>query len=110
MNARKPAEPRPFAEWLAEQRNGALNDELTAALDEVVERVTLLGRKGAVTLKIEVKPQAPGVVVVTDDVSAKPPKEDRPGAVWFVDSDSNLSRTNAQQPALEFEPEGGNDK
>lgn len=107
MNTRHPAETRPFATWLAEQRNGALNDELTAALEEVVGSVTLLGRKGSVTLKIDVKPQAPGVLVITDDVAVKPPKEDRQGAVWFVDGDSNLSRTNQAQPSLEFEDDGG---
>jgi len=98
--AEETKERQPFSEWLGEQRRGALDDELPAAMNEVVEQVTLLGRKGTITLKLAVTPQATGVVVVTDDVIAKPPKEDRPGAVWFVDRDSNLSRNDRSQPTL----------
>ena len=93
-------ERQSFPEWLAAQRRGALSDELTAALGELVERVTILGRKGSLTLKLEVKPHAAGVVIVTDDISTRPPKEDRPGAIWFVDNNYDLTRHDPLQTSL----------
>ena len=84
---------QPFDEWLAKQRRGALNDELTAAFHELVDRVTLLGRKGSLTLKIN----DARIVIVQDEVVVRPPKEDRPGAVWFVDDDANLFRSDPAQ-------------
>ena len=93
-------ELRPFGEWLGSQRRGALEDELTAAMHELVEAVSVLGRKGSLTLKLEVKPHAAGVVIVSDDVTTRPPREDRPGAIWFVDSNHELSRTDPLQTSL----------
>lgn len=94
---------RPFAEFLHEHRKGAAHVEMSESLNELVAAVVELGKPGDLTLKITVAPAAKGagnVVKVTDKVSLKAPEADRPGAIFFADSNANLSRSNPDQPEL----------
>ncbi len=93
---------RPFADWMAEQRNGALHTELSQGLNDLVDAVNGVGRSGTLTLVVKVQPASKhgeGSVLVADDVKVKLPQE-RGEALYFVDADANLSRQNPAQPSL----------
>ena len=93
---------RPFAEWMVDQRKGALASELADGLNALVDAVNTHHKGGTLTLKVSVKPasKGDGMVVVSDDVTVKLPDGDRPEVIYFVDGDSNLSRANPAQPSL----------
>lgn len=103
---------KPFADWLALQRNGKLAAELADRLAEVNRAVQATGKSGAVTLKVTVKPAGDDVsVIVTDTVTAKVPEFDRGMTVFFVDDDGNPHRSQqvlgehpANQPKLSAVP------
>lgn len=94
---------RPFADWLAEQRNGHAAAELSEAFNDLVEAVAEFGKGGSLSLVVKVAPASKGDVVsvlVTDTVTLKAPEGERPQSVFFVDSDSNLTRQNPMSPSL----------
>lgn len=91
-------EIRPFTEFLAEQRNGVLAMEMSAALNELVQAVETTGKPGTLTLKLTVKQpkDKQGAVLVSDLLTLKSP-ESHLEVFFFVDGDSNLSRQNSHQ-------------
>lgn len=94
---------RPFADWLRDQRNGRTHDDLSDALNELVEAVQEHGKSGTLTFVVKVKPAGRGdhgTVLVSDDVKLKAPVGDRPETVFFADNDHNLVRHNPAQPSL----------
>lgn len=93
---------RPFADWMAEQRNGALHNDLSQGLNDLVDAVNCVGKGGTLTLVVKVQPASKhgeGSVLVADDVKVKLPQE-RGEALYFVDADANLTRQNPAQPSL----------
>jgi hypothetical protein len=104
---------RPFSDWVEDQREGALNGELSLGLNTLVESVKTTGKAGTITLKITVKPagkETHDAVVVSDVVTIKKP-ESRAESFFFVDGEANLTRNNPRQlgydgPLLEV-PERG---
>lgn len=93
---------RPFAEFLIEQRKGAAHNEMSEGLNDLIDAVVTHGKGGELTLTIKVKPADKGarMVVVTDRVAVKLPESDRPAAFFYVDDQSNLSRSDPNQPQL----------
>lgn len=94
---------RPFAEWMHEQREGALAVELAEAMNDLVESVNILAKGGTLTLKISIKPSSRGnssIVLVTDEITVKKPEPEPEPFVFFVDGNANLSRANPAQPSL----------
>lgn len=88
-----------FSEWLAEFGRGALDDELTAALMEVAESVTLQEKPGTVTLKLKLSEKAGGVIVEAD-VSSSAPRS-KPSQFFYVDAmRGELTRRDPKQPQL----------
>lgn len=100
-----PQEPhvRPFAEFLREHGRGRTHDELGEALHTLVSRVKDTGKKGTITLTVQVEPMKKDdrMVVVSDKIAIKLPEHDRPAGVWFVGRDGNLQRNDPDQPELE---------
>lgn len=89
---------KPFAAFLTEQRNGALHDELSNALADLVAVCVETGKKGTLTLKISVLPQKDEVtMLVTDDVKTAAPKHDAKPALFFPDEHGNLLRSDPRQ-------------
>lgn len=91
---------RPFADFLRDQNKGKTHDELSTALNDLVNAVTLHEKGGTLTLKIEVKPMEKGtgdVLLVTDDITVKMPKAKRKPSVFFPDADGNLRRNDPNQ-------------
>lgn len=99
---------RPFGAWLAEQRGGALQGELTETLAELVRAVVEHEKPGSLTLKVTVKPGEDGVlyVLVFDDVTAKIPQPPRGGALFHPDEQGSLTRHNPRQGRLPLRDAG----
>lgn len=93
--------PRPFTQFLQEQRNGSLHSELSEKLQELVQAVMEHDKGGSLTLVIKIKPAGNGInLVLSDDVQCKPPQPERPVALFYADDDGNLSRRDPRQPEL----------
>ena len=97
------AEPRPFADWLREQRNGVSHSELTDALAELIEAVAETGKAGSLTYKIKVAPAGKGshTVTVGDSVDTNLPQHDRDTSLFFIDRGGRaLTRRDPYQSEL----------
>lgn len=108
---------RPIVDTLRELRHGAMLDEASEEMAEVVKRVAETGKAGALLIKLTVKPAGRGMVrtvVIEDDVTSKLPEPDKEVTVFFPTSDGNLSRSDPSQMNLGlrsvdpvFDPETG---
>jgi hypothetical protein len=98
-----------FSAWLAKQREGALHGELTDELAALAAAVARHEKPGTLTLKVTIKPGEDGAdyLVISDEVSAKPPQPPRSPSLFYADSDGNLSRNNPRQPQLPLREVGG---
>jgi hypothetical protein len=92
---------KPFAAWLHEHRGGALHSELGEKLAELSVACLDNEKGGTLTVTIKVKPaKVDGALIFEDEVKVKVPEPDRGGAIWFPDSNGNLSRRDPRQPEL----------
>lgn len=93
---------RPFADFLAELRHGAVHGELSAALHDLIESVRTTGKSGSIALVVKVgQHKGTGMLSIDDTVSTKMPAPERDSSLWFVDEDGNASRDNPRQLAFE---------
>lgn len=93
---------RPFADFLRELRKGAVHEEISAALHELIERVQTTGKAGAIslTIKASIQPRTE-MLKLADSVGKKFPTLERPESLWFVDAEGNPSRTDPTQLSFE---------
>lgn len=94
---------RPFADWLREQRRGALHDELSEELRKLVMACQTTGKAGSLHLKLTLTPSDASLFAhleVTDDVSVKEPKPPRPASIFYPDENANLVRNDPRQQRL----------
>lgn len=94
--------PTPFHQFITEYRNGALDDQLTAALADVARGVKMLEKAGSVTLKFKLSEQG-GAVVIEHSMSHVVPQPKTTGQVWFATEDGVLTRHHPDQPSLPFD-------
>lgn len=105
---------RDFAAVLLEIGGGRLHARLSDQLAEITAAVKESGKKGLLTVKIEVKPvprAENGTLLVTGSSVAKAPEtdEDSPASIFFADDTGSLSRSDPRQPQLPFRDNvGGN--
>lgn len=94
--------PKPFSQFLIEQRGGGLHGEVSEKLQTLVAAVAEHGKAGTLTLTISVKPVEGnlGQYVVSDDVKVKAPEPARGASLFFADDVGNLSRSDPRQPEL----------
>lgn len=94
---------RPFAEMLTILDRGAAHDEASRSLHDLIAAVVDLGRKGSLTIAIEVSPLKgmKDQVVLTAQVTTKMPKADATSQMFFVDQSGNLTRSDPRQPQIE---------
>lgn len=103
-----------FAVVLCAIGGGRLNARLSDQLAEITAAVKSSGKKGVLTLKIEIAPLAKGdtsTVTVTGTSAAKAPERDEDSirSVWFAGENGQLSRNDPAQPPLPFRDNvGGN--
>lgn len=96
---------RPFAATLQEIGNGKFAARLADQLAALNRSVTATGKKGSITIKIEVehmKKADANTLVVTGASTAKIPEGDdaTPRSVMFADPSGNLSRDDPRQQQL----------
>lgn len=92
----------PFAAWLQDLRGGHAHAELTTAMRDLVEAVTEYGKPGELVFRMKVKPAGKRgtQVVVTDEVTSKPPQGELPVSLFYVDGANNLRREDPNQLSL----------
>lgn len=99
----RPAKPdedrKPFASWLMEQAGGKTEQELTDGLRDLVARVNDTGKKGSLSLVVNVAPMKgdPSMLVVSDEIKLKLPEHDRKASIFWTDDANNLVRNDPNQ-------------
>ncbi len=90
---------RPFADFLSGISRGAVCDEMTSKLAKLTAAVTETGRKGTLTLRIEVAPfkGSDDTVEVTASADLRAPSHNH-AAVFFFDDSFQLTH---DDPAME---------
>lgn len=92
----------PFADVLTSINRGALADEAGALIAKLVQEVSHVGRKGTLTLKIEVAPFTGGgdTIRLSGQVSVTAPSRDPHAGVFFFDEAGGLSRNDPRMNTL----------
>lgn len=95
----------PFADNLRYLGKGAINEELTEKMAELVKSVRETGKAGEIVLKIKVGMMAAGnedMVKLTPVVTAKIPETESPITIMYSTADGDLLREdpNKQQTEL----------
>jgi hypothetical protein len=92
----------PFADVLASINRGALADEAASLLANLVQEVSHVGRKGVLTLKINVEPFTGGgdTIRVSGHVNVTPPSRDPHAGVFFYDEAGKLDRNDPRMNTL----------
>lgn len=96
------AHVRPITDFLNEIRRGAVVEEASRLLHELIAAVKHTGKAGRLTLTFDVSEQKnTQMLLVKDAVAAKIPKLERPHTLWFVDDNGNPTRQDPHQLAFE---------
>lgn len=92
-----------FAAALLGHNKGLSHLKATRLLREVVQAVRLTGRKGSVTVKLEIAPLKNNKRATTSsiDVTHSIPEE-KTTSVWFVDDEGGLHRNDPEQLRIEY--------
>lgn len=92
-NETRPEDAGSFAAQFVQLRP-ATDRELAESLRALVRAVEATGKKGSLTLRLDVKPaeQAEGAVIVNDHIALKAPQHDRKGAVAFIGRGHELAK------------------
>lgn len=99
----EPHTVRPFADVLRDLGRGHVADEASLALTDLVQHVIDTGKKGRVTLHVEVEPFKGSVstLMVSARVDSRLPQPEPVAAVFFPDKHGNLHRNDPNQPTFE---------
>lgn len=93
---------RAATDQLRDIRAGEMVEELTEELAKVVNAVLATGKKGSVTLKLNIDPASKGdaVVTITDDIKSTIPREKKAGTLMFALPSGTLQRQDPRQTEL----------
>lgn len=85
---------------------GLLDEEMGQAITEVVQAVLRHGKKGRVTVKLDISLQSydQATVKILHDVKAVPPKEKSEGGILFAYPSGKLSQDDPRQAKLDLKP------
>lgn len=92
-------EPFNFATWLEELAKGSTNRIASERMAEVVKACQETGRKGSVTIKIDIS-AANGLAEVRAALSVKKPEPSLPGSSYYVDKGGELRDEDPRQLTL----------
>lgn len=98
-NANPDGDEFNFADFLAEFGKGATNKVASQRMREIVKACTETGRKGAITIKIEVG-AAGGVAELRAKISVTKPEPQLPGGVYFATDEGGLVEEDPRQMKL----------
>jgi len=88
-----------FAQIVSVLRGGRTQSELDDAIQSVVEDVKEHRKAGSVTVTLKITPNG-DTVLVSDQVKAAIPQEQRSNTVFFTDDHGNLLRRDPRQSEL----------
>lgn len=91
---------RTFPQVLGDLPGGRTVDELSEALAQLVLAVAATGKKGSITLKLDVAPNADDMVSIDDTITLKLPQRARGRAIFFHDAEGSLLKENPRQGKL----------
>jgi len=94
------AQTKPFAQFLQEMNKGRLHADLSDELADLIGAVVEHGKKGTLTLKLDVKPQGDEAVAVAVTYGARPPQPPANPSIFFADASGQVSRQRLNQPEL----------
>lgn len=98
---KQPSSGHAFLDALLMMQDGGLVPDLNHDLTALIGNVRSQGKKGSLTVVLEVKPKGNGSqVIVTADVKLKNPRVDRENTVLYADDNNKLSRRDPRQPVL----------
>lgn len=100
----KSNKPLLASEQIDAINGGFLDIELGEALAEVVNAVMSTGKKGTVTMKLDVSPQniGQGTIRVAHDIKKTIPKEKREGGIMFAMPSGKLTPNDPSQKSLDL--------
>lgn len=108
--------PNSFLTNLNTQRGGALLEELGDEYREVIAAVRETGKKGKLTVELDVHPgggQDNEVLHIKDNVKVTKPEHDKKSSVYFSTQQNELTRQNPEQQELgvrEAKPAGDSEE
>lgn len=90
---------------LATMRNGAADRAASEILAKVVQAVEATGKKGSVTIKLDINmlKNGDGEKEVKATISHKMPSEDIPVGIYYSDEEGQLYRDNPRQITMELD-------
>lgn len=92
---------------LGQCRGGALQDELSDAINACVARSQETGKQSTVTLVVKIKPNGgTGQYHLTDEIKTKLPALDKGASIFFGTPEGNLQREDPAQRKLDLEAVG----
>lgn len=91
-----------FLDTVRQLRNGKTQDELSEAINELVQACRDTGKAGELVLKIKINPDkgGNGQYFLSDEVNVKKPKYERSKTLMFGTPEGNLQRTDPNQHEL----------
>lgn len=96
---------KPFAATLHEIGNGKFTARLAAQVAEVTQAVRETGKKGSITIKLEIEPvkkNSSGALNVSGSSVAKAPEgsDATTSSIFFADDHGNLTKDDPRQQQL----------
>lgn len=101
MNTPKPSADNSFLRTVQQYRNGELLSDLSSAMREVAEAVARTKKPGKIVLEVLVTPSGEAYTY-RPEVSIKLPKQQKPGAIFFMDDNFNLVREDPRQKEMQL--------
>lgn len=92
----------PLIIALCRLRSGDLVREASEDLGRVVNAAGATGKKSALTLKLEAKPNGRGKILIIDDVATKLPRPDKGSTALFTSGTGQLVPFDPDQGELDF--------
>lgn len=89
-----------IVEALMALNDGGAIEELATEVRSCVAAVTATGKKGSVTLTLNIAPNGKDAVKIIDKVAVKLPKADGVETMFYVTDEAGLSRRDPRQPSL----------
>lgn len=98
------APTRRFTEYLGMMERGGLNAELGGELKGLLDAIKATGKKGKLTLTLDIEPIGKGeveTVKVGTAIKVTAPDPARQPTIFFLDDELNLSRSDPRQSDIE---------
>lgn len=101
---------RPFADVVRDLAGGRIYEDLGTQLGETVSAVLETGKVGELSLKLTIKPNSEGSVLVTAAVKQKIPEPTLGSTLFFATTTGSLLRNDPRQTEMQLREVPADDK